>query len=162
MEQLSGVFASDSINRYGYSISARALALALWENGEIGNPLNISHDSLRIIGWNFPIALHIEPGSTRLFGVSLIPETSEESKRIFQYLDVFQTNRLKKCNPNIEKLRKLISPHLQGKERPICKECIAFAEPGLAYSVFPDIFSKQDKDGLIPLKQLNPNSTLSD
>ena len=95
MEQLQGVFTSDSINLYGSSISAGELASALWENYEIGNPLNISHDSLRIIGWNFPVAIHFEPGLTRLFGISLIPETSEESKQFFQFLDAFQTKILK-------------------------------------------------------------------
>ena len=156
MEQLQGVFTSDSINLYGYSISAGALASVLWENGEIGNPLDISHDFLRIIGWNFPVALHFEPGLTRLSGISLIPKTSEESKQINQFFESFQVNILNDSKQKIEELHDLINPHFNGKEIPLCKGCIAFIESGLASRVFPEIFIKMDKDGLIPLEQLNP------
>jgi len=119
--------------------------------------MTLGHDILRPVGWSRPIAVHFEPGLTRLVGLSLIVETDEESERLFQSLSAYlQVKRVEESRSEIEELRELISRHLQGQERAFHTQCVAFAEPGLAARVLPEIFGQQDKDGLIPLDQLTP------
>ncbi len=57
---------------------------------------------------------------------------------------------------NAEKLKDLIQKYLNNKEIPYCKECFCFFEKDLAKRVFPDLFNKVDKDGLISFHELNP------
>ncbi len=157
MKQLLGVSNSDSMNLYGTRFTVGALVSALWDNCEIGNPLLLRHDFLRPVGWNRPVAVHIESSLTRSVSLSLVPETQEESEQISRSLNAYLQMRLvEECKPEIEKLRSTLSPFLQGQGIAFRAECVAFVEPGLTSRVFSNVLGAQDKDGLIPLNHLTP------
>jgi hypothetical protein len=156
MNKLLGVFNSDAVNLDGSRTTAGALVSALYDNFEIGIPNLVSHDFSRPIGWSRPVAIHIEPGVTRLFGLSEIAEKEDEAKEIFQSLNAFLSMELGKHRSEVETLRKMLSPHLRGKEKALCLGGVAFIETGLVARLAPKLISQQDKDGLIPLELLTP------
>jgi hypothetical protein len=69
-------------------------ALEVRENCELGNPLLLSHDFTRPIGWKRPLAVHMEPGLSRLVGLSLLPEIREESERLAGMLRRYLKKRM--------------------------------------------------------------------
>lgn len=156
MKQLPAVFATDAINRYWTRFSVGTLASILLDNAEIGNPSPLSHDSTRPIGWTLPLAIHFEPGLTRLTGCMLVPETREDREQL-RILQQEHLNRLaQERSVEIAELKALLAPHLQGEERLLFKDGVALVGPGLATRVFPQAFALPDKDGLFDLNQLAP------
>jgi hypothetical protein len=155
MKQILSVFNSDSVNLYGSRFTVGALYLGLFEECGRGVPLLIAHDASKLIGWSRPLALFFEPGLTRLAGIGDLAEDDND----FEWLQRFFVNRLQETldnfQPEIEKLRVKLQGVLQGQEKLIYTECVAFVEPGLAIRTFPSLFALQDTDGLIPMEHLN-------
>jgi hypothetical protein len=157
MKRYKSVVSSDSINRYGDRFSVGALVSALYDDCLLGIPNLVAHDQSRPLGWGYPIAIHIEPGLTRLVDVSLIPETEEDRKRLnAQFNYHYYETRIKPYQNELNQLRALLEDNLSDNEKVIANECIAFYEPNLAARVFPDLFAQKDKDGLVPLNVLRP------
>ena len=160
MKVLQGVFATDGWSRDSIYMTARALAGGLWMGSEEGLPSNLSHDSLRPVGWSRATALLLEPGLTRLAGVFYLPDTPEERRHLERLLNGAQSKRYQAHNEEINYLRqKLSSFVLDQKEAKHCLPGgVALLEPGLAARTFPSLFAlvEADKDGLVPLSQLTP------
>jgi hypothetical protein len=157
MKRYKSVLNSDSKNRYGDRFSVGALVSALYDNCLLGIPTLVAHDQSRPLGWNYPIAIHIEPGLTRLVGTNLIPETEEDRKRLITQFNYHYYETLIKPNQGeLDQLKALLDDNLSGNEKVIANECISFYEPNLAVRVFPDLFARKDKDGLVPLNALKP------
>lgn len=157
MNRYKSVLISDSINRYGDRFSVGALISALYDECLLGVPNLVAHDQSRPLGWGYPIAVHIEPGLTRLAGVSLIPETEEDRKRLSTQFDYhYYETHIKPNQAKLNRLRELLGSLLFGKEKIVANECIAFYEPNLGERTCPDLFAKKDKDGLVPLNTLKP------
>jgi hypothetical protein len=156
IEQL-GIFLSDSINLYGSRFTVGAIVDLLEKNRLVGNPSILGHDMQRPIGWSYPLAVHIEPGLTRLLGVSQTIETDEEAKNLHRHLNQFIYQKaVTDHRDEIEQLKIIIAEHLKGNEKiHAYREAVTFVEPDLARRVFPYVFSKIDKDGLVPLNILS-------
>src|SRR6185503_17376247 len=86
MKQFICVLNSDSINRYGQCFTVGALVSALWNVHRDGMPMLISHDFTRPLGWQYPFAIHFEPGLTRFVGLGLMVESNHESEQLFNAL----------------------------------------------------------------------------
>lgn len=133
MRWLRAVFASDTVNRYGSRLSVEALVSALWDNCEIDNPLLLSHDLTRPIGWSRAVTVHMEPGLSRLVGQQLLPEDEDEVERLASALDGYLQKKLvDEFGGEVERLRGLASEHLLGQETPHCRGCVALVEADLA------------------------------
>jgi hypothetical protein len=157
MKQLLCVLNSDSPNRYGQRFTVRELISALWREHDIGMPLLISHDFLRAIGWQYPFGIHFEPGLTRLSGLGLMVDNKEESKQLSDALVSHVAGVAAHRDKEIAELRALLKEHLTGSEKILCaKESLALIDSGLCTRVFPEVFQHVDKDGLVPLKRLDP------
>ncbi len=157
MRRLRAISASDALNRYGSRFAVEALVSALWDNCEIGNPLLLSHDLTRPIGWSRAVAVHMEPGLSRLVGQHLIPENEDELGRLASSLNGYlQTKLVNECAEEVENLRRLASEYLLGQETPLCRGCVALVEPDLARRALPQLFSNEDKDGLVSIGELMP------
>jgi hypothetical protein len=155
MKRIRTVPASDAVNRYGSRFAVEALVGALWDNCEVGNPLLLSHDFTRPIGWTQAIAVHMEPGSSRLVGHNLIPESKDEMTYLGSLLNGYLQKRLgDECEKDIEELRGLASDYLLGRGTPLCRGCVALVETDLAKRALPDLFSKADKEGLVSVSEL--------
>jgi hypothetical protein len=145
------------VNRYGSRFSVEALVSALWDNCEIGNPVLLSHDLTRPIGWSRAVSVHIEPCLSRLVGHQLLPENDDEVEHLESALAGYLQKKLvDEYRDEIERLRSLAFEHLLGQETPLCRGCVALVEADLARRALPQLFSKGDKDGLVPIGELTP------
>ena len=151
------VMNSDSVNRYGDRFTVGALVSALQDEFAIGVPLTVAHDASRIIGWTHPLAVHMEPGFTRFVGIGEMAENEDEYRELARYFTHYLYKKFLEPNrPQIDHLQTVLADYLHGEEKAIETECVALVETGLATRVFTELFSQQDKDGLIPLDLLNP------
>jgi hypothetical protein len=156
MKELVGVLNSDSLNRSGTRFTVSALVAGLWATHDVGMPLLISHDFQRPIGWQYPFAIHFEPGLTRLAGLGLMVDNDAEADQLSNALSSHLIRELGKHEADITELRSLLGEQLRGGEKIVPgKEALAFMEPGLCERMFPDVFAHVDKDGLVPLKDLD-------
>jgi hypothetical protein len=117
----------------------------------------ISHDAHRPVGWNLPVGIHLEPGLARLMGISLIAESHDDS----QHLEKAYCRRLydrvqESAGRHEAQLRSLVGPFLSGDEQLAYLSTPALVGKGLATRCFPDLFAQQDKDGLVPMRSLQP------
>lgn len=149
------VLNSDAINRYGYRFSVRTLKSCIDQRWISGTPSCISHDSHRPFAWTHPFCLYFEPGLVRLVGLISIPETEQEkAESILSAKNYFLKNMYDKVAPKISTFRSKIGNHLSGTEKYYYPGCPAVCDDGLAKKVFSNVFSKQDNDGLIPIRLL--------
>lgn len=65
------------INKYGYRFAVEALTRGIYGECLSGIPLTISHDASRLVGWSWPLAVHIAPGLAR--SVSITGIATDES-----------------------------------------------------------------------------------
>jgi hypothetical protein len=157
MKQLICVLNSDTINRYGQCFTVGALVSALWDIHREGMPLLISHDFTRALGWQYPFAVHFEPGLTRLTGLGLMVEGDQETEQLLDALSSHLMASARNYKTEVASLRERLAPHLSGNEKLVCaKESVALFDEGLVARVFPEIFDDADKDRLVPLKKLEP------
>jgi hypothetical protein len=157
MYKTLGVSVTDTLNRNFTKFSAGALAGALGDKWQEGVPTLVSHDFNRPIGWGWPVALHFEPGITRLVEVSEMAETDTEKATLAQKVQYYLHHKwVEENKKQFEELKTLLSSHLAGDEKLYVKECVALAGKNFARKVFHQIFeiATQDKDGLIPLRHL--------
>jgi hypothetical protein len=143
---------SDAINRYGIMITTGALEKSLKTTYDKGVPLLIGHDFHKPIGWNVPFGLFIEPGLTRLLAKKMQATSFDDLKIVRNAL----SNYLGKTYardflPYEEEFISLIKDHITTDLTRIKAGCIAVIEEGLTTRVFPELFSNNDKDGLVPL-----------
>lgn len=157
VKNLLTVYASDGITRYNTRFTTAALTKSLWDICKAGLPMCLSHDLSRLIGWNRPTFMYLEPGMSRLGGFTQIAETKEASKEIHELSNEYLYKKLViEPEADLEVLRQIIAPHIQERAEPFCMECVTLVEPGLARRVFVDIFSRKDKDGLVKMDWLSP------
>jgi hypothetical protein len=145
---------TDTVNRYGAAFTPGALASGLDEAWEIGAPMLIGHDFSRPIGWSSPIALHVEPGLSRLYAVMRVAENAEEGEQLRQRLRAFLGLKWQEHVDDFAALRAALSQHLHGDERHLHVECSSLHASGLARRAVPDAFARLDRDGLIDLSEL--------
>jgi hypothetical protein len=156
MHQIISVLNTDSVNLYGSRFTVGALYLGLYEESICGVPILVAHDASRLIGWSRPLALFIEPGLTRLTGIGELAETEDEHNKLRNLFVHRLQADLDAFNAEIDILRAKLKFATLGQEKVIHNECIALIEPSLALRACPELFTFQDKDGLIPVNKLNP------
>ena len=142
MKTVTAIFGSNLVNRYGMIMPVPVLASALDQAWNNPLPSSIGHDIHRATGWNNAIALHLQPGLARLFGAIHYAENPAEMDTVRHVLD----NAISRHIDTLDKISVNAQLHARG--------CVAFHDSGLARRVFPSLFSKCDKHGLIPLSGL--------
>lgn len=151
-----GVFNSDRPNRHHIVFPLCALADALEQRWVTGTPNYVGHDRHRLVGWSHPLGIHLQGGLARLTGICLLPETPNEQAALATKAEGFIEAMIEEhVGPHVENLRARLGEHLTADCRWIEAGCAAVVDSGIATRVFPDIFSLQDKDGLIPISRLN-------
>lgn len=149
------VLNSDTPNRYGYRFSIGALEDALEQKALEGVPTCLGHDMHRPLGWTVPFGLFFEPGMCRLVGNQMIAETDEEQKFINNaHLAALRKRYHEQCNPYIDEFKKLIGAHLTEKATYLYAGCVCYHDENIGQRIYPKLFEKQDKNGLIFLSDL--------
>lgn len=157
MRKHLAVFNSDRVNKYRMVFTIKALVSGLEQSWEIGVPSFISHDCHRPIAWSKGLSLYFEPGMVRLAGIVFLPESQEDSCEILQATKDALGSRISKYFTEYGKeLKSKIPKELFEITQPHVAGCAALIGDNLAAKLFPNLFSKIDKDGLIPLSDLNP------
>jgi hypothetical protein len=155
MLELAVILNSDAVNRYGLKFPAELLQRAIDAHWRAGMPSLVSHDAHRLAGWTLPTHVSVEPGLTRLHGVTLIPEGDAEHAALDARYQTHLAERVKiETQPHIGALRAAISDHLDGSEKPHACAATALIGDGLARRVAPQVFAAEDKDGLVDLRGL--------
>lgn len=157
MKQLLMVGHSNAINRYGERFTVGALTRGVHDTCLDGVPFLVAHDASRQIGWAWPLAVHLAPGLSRSVSLVGIAEgVDEQEQNVKRFNHHLYMTGIKESESEIKDLRNKLSAHLHGDEKVVVAECLALIGEGLASRAFPDLFSKQDKDGLIAVEELNP------
>ncbi len=149
------ILGSDQVTRNHTRFTVGSLHGALVDTWERGLPNPISHDLHRVAGWTWPTTLHLEPGLVRLVGVCEMPESENEAESLRRAHTTHLSRLLgKETAPHLDELRKALSSVLRGDESPAYVGAAALRGVDLARRRFEEIFSREDKYGLVPLADL--------
>lgn len=155
MDMTIGVFNSDRINRYNMVFPLATLVAALEQRWATGTPNYLGHDRHRLIGWSRPLGIHLQGGLARLTGLCMLSETRDDQKllalRAQQFTEMITEAHV---GPHVAELQRRLGDRLTPSHGWIEAGCAAVVDPGLAVGMFPEIFARRDKDGLVPLSEL--------
>jgi hypothetical protein len=155
MTRFLSVPISDAINRNNMRVSISALHNAMRACWPEGIPTHIGHDRHRLAGWMRIFGMHLEPGLARVLSETMIPDTAEEQQALAEhYRNHIKQRTEKQTSLDALILRSELSAFLTGQEEVADLEAAALVGPDLATRVFPELFSKADKDGLIDAREL--------
>jgi hypothetical protein len=156
MRRASAIIATDSPSRDGIRLATRVLFNMLADRWLNGMPQLVAHDAHRPIGWAFPDKLIIQPGMTRLHAVLEYPENKEEQQTIraaYQERAAERDDRV--TDDSLDRLRTLLKPTLDGSEKVHGTQGACFVGDNLARRAAPQVFSTEDKAGLVALDALD-------
>ncbi len=146
---------TDLVNKYGYKFTIGALEDSLELKAIEGVPTCLTHDIHRPVGWTFPFALYFEPGMCSLIGRQLIAETEEEQKNIREsHLAALYKRYSKQCDAFIPNFKEVLKDNLSTDAEYLYAGCVCCKDKNIALKMYPDLFKKADKDGLIYLSDL--------
>ena len=171
MKTLIGVSATDEsvLDERGTTsrILPRNLARMAWNSSKIGSPFLLGHDFYYMIGWAKSFGIHLEPKIIRQlittkvtenfqFINEKVAENNQEYKKILNQYNEYHKQNIIGIKDELEELKTLIHENLNKQEVPYFQGCACFFERDLVTRVFPDLFDKLDKDGLISIGELEP------
>ncbi|MFK5958476.1 MAG: hypothetical protein QM495_06325 [Lutibacter sp.] len=132
----------------------------MWEKATEGVPMHIGHDMHRPIGCMIPYALYFEPSIVRQLGLSLFPETNEESHQILNFKKYTHSKHLKEdIDKNNGELFRILEEGLSEKYRYISAGTLAILENNIVATYFSKLVNLKDKAGLINIKDLEKDFT---
>jgi hypothetical protein len=157
MKQITAVFSSNQVNRYGMMFPVRVLESALNQSWNKPVPSSIGHDIHRTAGWAQARALHIQPGLARIFGTISHAENADDLAVVEGVVQGSLSRRISELDKHkVSELRARLKEHLSSDAVLMSPNCVAYHDAGLATRVLPTLFSKRDKDGLISMSLLQP------
>lgn len=132
----------------------------MWMKATDGVPMHIGHDMHRPIGCMIPYALYFEPYLVRNIGITLIPETAEESKQILNFKKYSTYKNIKEdIDTNNGSLLKLLKDYVSENPKYLTAGTLAILDDNLVTKVFPKLTKLKDKDGLIKIADLKEDFT---
>lgn len=162
MQKSFSVLNSDRVNKYGYLIPISVMEDMMWMKATEGVPMHISHDMHRPIGCMIPFALYFEPKLVRSLGLTLLPETEDESKQILDFKKYSSYTHIKKeIDNNKEKLFKVLENSLSKNHKYISAGTLAVFDKNIVEKYFSKLVKLKEKDkaGLINIKDLEKDFT---
>jgi hypothetical protein len=149
------VMTSDQLNRNGSVIALSALANRAEEMWEHGAPMHLGHDVHQLLGWAFPMGIAFSHASGLLVGYHVLPKNDNERKELSRaHQGYYAALHIKQCKVHIPKLDKLLGGLRSNEAKYLYASCVAYIQAELAVSVFEEVFSQADSDGLIDLRML--------
>jgi len=147
---------SDAVNRKSMRMDTGALYDSMKNSFVDGMPQLLSHDRHRLIGWVIPAAVYLEPGLNRVLAHVIEAQTEADILELKpRWKDFIATTIHGVPEESVGRLKELLGPDkLTGSERPWDTGVHALRDKGIAEKVFPELFQKMDKDGLVPFSEL--------
>lgn len=162
MQKSFSVLNSDRINKYGYLIPISVMEDIMWMKATEGVPMHISHDMHRLIGGMIPFALYFEPKLVRSLGLTLLPETDEESDQILNLKRYSHNKHIREdIAKNDGELFKILEGVLSKNHKYISAGTLAVFDENIVKKYFPKLVKLKEKDkaGLINIKDLEKDFT---
>lgn len=157
MKTALAVFCGDKVNRNGERMTAGALLGALEQSWEFGLPSLLGHDVHLPIGWARGLSLYFEPGETRSTGITFFSEGANDHEEIVRrHRALLAKRNAEDTKPFEAEIQKHFGPYLSAGTRRLHAEAVCVWEKQIAVKKLPALFAQRDKDGLIPLKALEP------
>ena len=157
---LIGVSATDEavLDERGttFRILPRNLARMAWNSSKKGSPMLLGHDFNNLMGWSKSFGIHLEPKIIRQLITAKVAENNQEYKQISNQYNEYYKDKITEKKDELEELKNLIHENLNKQEVSYFQSCVCFFEKDLAIRVFPDLFNRFDKDGLISISELEP------
>lgn len=149
------VLSSDSINRDGYMILFDVLEKSIADTALKGMPSLIEHDFHRPLGWIFPFGILIEPKISKTIGNFLICDTDQDSEIINPKIqEYWHYKNFEFCKDYFEEFKELLKDKYNNQGKFFEKSCVAYNFDNIAEKIFPELFAKIDKNGLIFLNDI--------
>lgn len=156
MRRMLAVFNTNQVNRYGMVFPASVLGSALSQAWDEVRPSFLSHDVHRPVGLSRPVCLYADPSRVSLFGESLLATSDNDLKLVTKAVNAHLHRRIEtEVAPHLVQLHSLLGAHADSTLKPLAAEGAAAESPGLVARVFPQLFTKRDKHGLVPLAELD-------
>ncbi|MCI7180834.1 MAG: hypothetical protein MSA26_09755 [Lachnospiraceae bacterium] len=158
MITLRGVAVTDQVNRYGEKLDFKGLINAYSDAWKNGFPVSLNHDHTKCVGWSQLKGIYMEPGIAYQTNGIWIPENDTEYKIIKKHVYNYQyeQNYLNK-KKYYEELKQKLGSCISNDYKWLWADAITILDSGMVFRVFPEI-KETMKDGLIPLKELEPIS----
>lgn len=154
---LTGTYLTDEVAKDGTHFSIGALNDMVWQGSDDGVPSHMSHDMLRLVGWNKVNGLYISHERCSVLGDTMIPETADEWKHIHT------------CNNKY--ICKIISEGVSKHKDAFVAELesagltdnsgmwhynsvVQYVCDGVAEKAFPNLYAKIDNEGLLFLDDI--------
>ncbi|MDN3436486.1 hypothetical protein QMA04_00205 [Planococcus sp. APC 3900] len=155
MKKLISVYSSNKVNKKNIKMEISGLSSAVQTSLD-GFPMYFGHNYHKPIGWTHSLGIFIEPKIVRALGTAYLPENEDEYKLIENKIREYSYKNL---DEHFEKfihiLDERLSDFYSGKQKYNNTECVSVIDKEIVKKVFPGIFEKEDKSGLISLKDLN-------
>lgn len=156
MRRMLAVFNTNQVNRYGMVFPASTLESALSQAWNEVRPAYLSHDVHQPIGLSRPVCLYVDPSRVSLLGESLLPTSDDDQRVVARAVNAQVQRRIEtEVMPHFERLRAILGDHADETLRPLAAEGAAVQSVGLVGRALPDLFTNQDKHGLVPLGELD-------
>lgn len=149
------VLNSDQINKHNSFFTISAMEDMVWDKSSQAVPMHLGHDMHRPIGCMVPFGLYFEPKLVRNIGVSLIPETDDESKQIINFKNFSSYSNIKQeIEDNKAALYDILKHYLSEDFKYLHSSTLAIIDKDIVSKVFKNLSSLKVKDDLIPIKNL--------
>ena len=152
MLYLTGIIATDEVNRYNERISLSALVNAYVRQWADIMPYTYNHDSTKLIGCSKLWGVYIQPRKAMITNTACIAEDSNDRNAVTRLLSgTFARN----IPPEYAQLQEQLSNVIIGEYSPVLRGSVAIRNIGIVARTFPELLSQCDPDGLIDLTLLN-------
>ena len=155
MNKAKSILLTTKSAKDGTHFAITELEKALAQSAVSGIASCLGHDSAKPIAWTIPYALYLEPGSTRLAGKTLMPETTEEQVMINE---LHQQAIMARTIADFEPYREVFEKELEGKlstdYKILSSTFVACYDPGILERCYPALMAEVDKDGLLYIQDL--------
>ncbi len=156
MVELSGIVATDEVNRYNHKIEFKAYYNNYLKQWNEYIPSFANHDHTKPIGCTRLEGFCIKPGIVYLMNSFIIGESYEEEKRINNYcLPTFYHKQIEEHNEAFSLLKEKLREYLTDNYKVIYNGGAYIYDKDIVKKVFPKLYS-QVNDGLIELNKLEP------
>ncbi|QKX05405.1 hypothetical protein HN014_10920 [Aquimarina sp. TRL1] len=160
MRKSFSILNSDQINKYGYLIPVSVMEDMMWEKATVGVPMHLGHNMHRPIGCMIPYGLYFKPHLVRQLGLSLAPESDEDSKEIIDFKRYSQLQNLKEdITKNDGKLLELLKDKLSDDFKYVGAGTLTINDKEITSKYFPELFEGTDKNGLIYISDIEKKFT---
>lgn len=151
-----GLFSTNQVTLNGLAMTVGALVSYVDQTWRTGQPMFISHDMHRPVGWSSTEGLLITPDLVGVLGAAHLADTDGDMDRVANAARSYLNDKYLAVSPeDTDSLKAAIGIPLKEDTQVVRLEAVSVIEDGLAARLHPELFTtSQDKYGLTDLARL--------